>query len=415
MRFRKSITIFKGVKLNFSKSGVSLTVGGKGVSCDGNFNLGGGETRITTSGNGAVISGSGTSATDGYCSAGVSVDGNFIATAGKLYCKSTGKGGRGIKVDGTMTVGTLNADDNLIWIYVTTSGAPVNVSGGGGFPGGGGSSSSYWKGIPKGIKVEGNITINSGHVSSYCSQTSGDPTAEAIESKASIFIKGGEVEANSYDDAINCQTSLEVSGGKVWAYARGNDGIDCNGSSTKFSGGYVVAAGTEEAIDANCDGMGGTQGHLYICGSTILVFRSSSSSGGGPGGGGMALLDSPTFQNGQKRLTYSSLSAFTANNTYCAKNSSSNAVMIYKHPSISGDGMQNNWTLTKGEGDDEEVYEDETWLRATNSPIFTSSAVTTGTYTLYTSGTISGGYSWHGLYIGATCTTSGSGTSVTAQ
>ena len=32
MRFRKSITIFKGVKLNFSKSGVSLTVGGKGVS-----------------------------------------------------------------------------------------------------------------------------------------------------------------------------------------------------------------------------------------------------------------------------------------------------------------------------------------------------------------------------------------------
>jgi len=32
MRFRKSINIFKGVKLNFSKSGVSLTVGGKGVS-----------------------------------------------------------------------------------------------------------------------------------------------------------------------------------------------------------------------------------------------------------------------------------------------------------------------------------------------------------------------------------------------
>lgn len=34
MRFRKSINIFKGVKLNFSKSGVSLTVGGKGVSAN---------------------------------------------------------------------------------------------------------------------------------------------------------------------------------------------------------------------------------------------------------------------------------------------------------------------------------------------------------------------------------------------
>ena len=37
MRFRKSISICKGVKLNLSKSGASVTVGpGKGVS----FNLG---------------------------------------------------------------------------------------------------------------------------------------------------------------------------------------------------------------------------------------------------------------------------------------------------------------------------------------------------------------------------------------
>lgn len=34
MRFRKSITICKGVKLNFSKSGVTATVGGKGISAN---------------------------------------------------------------------------------------------------------------------------------------------------------------------------------------------------------------------------------------------------------------------------------------------------------------------------------------------------------------------------------------------
>ena len=34
MRFRKRINIFKGVKLNFSDSGVSVTVGGKGVSAN---------------------------------------------------------------------------------------------------------------------------------------------------------------------------------------------------------------------------------------------------------------------------------------------------------------------------------------------------------------------------------------------
>ena len=34
MRFRKSISICKGVKLNFSKSGVTATVGGKGISAN---------------------------------------------------------------------------------------------------------------------------------------------------------------------------------------------------------------------------------------------------------------------------------------------------------------------------------------------------------------------------------------------
>ena len=34
MRFRKSINILKGVKLNFSKSGVSVTIGGKGISAN---------------------------------------------------------------------------------------------------------------------------------------------------------------------------------------------------------------------------------------------------------------------------------------------------------------------------------------------------------------------------------------------
>ena len=47
--------------------------------------------------------------------------------------------------------------------------------------------------------------------------------------------------------------------------------------------------------------------------------------------------------------------------------------------------------------------------------IFTSPEVTSGTYTLYTNPTINGTINWHGLYIGATATTSGSGTSVTAQ
>ena len=51
-----------------------------------------------------------------------------------------------------------------------------------------------------------------------------------------------------------------------------------------------------------------------------------------------------------------------------------------------------------------------------NSGIYvTSPAIQSGTYTYFTSPTISGGTNWHGLYTGATVNTSGNGTNVTAQ
>ena len=383
----------------------SASGGAKCLSSDGNMTFNGGTLTLSTAGAGATVVGSGSSCTDGYAPSCIKSDGSIVINGGDLNCQSTGKGGRGIACDGTLTIGTANASDDLINLYIMTSGAPVNASSGGGFPGGGGpgggSSSDYWKGLPKGIKAQGNIVINSGHVQSYCAQTSGDPTGEAIESKDGIYINGGFVEANAYDDAINCANHIEVNGGYVWAYSRGNDAIDCNGAYSQYNGGIVIAAGKEEAIDANCDGMGGTQGHLQINGATIVAYRSTSSSGGGfpGGGGGMALLDSPTFLNGQKRLTPST--TISAGSKYCIKNSSSNPVMIYQHQSVSGSGFQ---TSTTGLG-----------TRASGDFIFTSPEVTSGTYTLYTNPTISGTVNWHGLYIGVTVTTSGSGTSITAQ
>ncbi|MBO4614483.1 MAG: carbohydrate-binding domain-containing protein [Bacteroidales bacterium] len=380
----------------------SASGGAKGLSSVGNMAINGGNITITTAGAGATLSGSGTSCTDGYAPCCIKSEGNITILAGIINCTSTGKGGKGIACDGILTIGTLNADNNLIDIDVTTSGAPVNASSSsGGFPGqpGGGSSSDYWKGLPKGIKAVGNIVINSGHVSSYCAQTSGDPTGEAIESKDGIYIHGGFVEANAYDDAINCANHIEVNGGYVWAYSRGNDGIDCNGSYSQYNGGVVIAAGTEEAIDANSDGMGGTQGHLQINGSTIIAYRASSS---GMGGGGMALLDSPTYSNGQKYLT----PTFSAGSKYCIKNSSGTTVLIYQHPSsITGSGFMTNSGIRPpgGGGSSSASY------------IFTSPNVTSGTYTMYTNPTISGTANWHGIYVGATATTSGSGTSLSAQ
>lgn len=381
--------------------------GAKGLSSVGNMTINGGNITITTAGAGATLSGSGTSCTDGYAPCCIKSEGNLTILAGVINCSSTGKGGKGIACDGILTIGTANADNNLIDIDVMTSGAPVNVTssgggpGGGGFPGPGGSSSSdYWKGLPKCIKAVGNIVINSGHISAYCAQTSGDPTGEGIESKDGIYINGGFIEANAYDDAINCASHIEVNGGYVWAYSRGNDAIDCNGAYSQYNGGVVIAAGKEEAIDANCDGMGGTQGHLIINGATIIAYRASS--GGMGGGGGMALLDSPTYQNGQKYLA----PTFSAGSKYCIKNSSSNTVLIYQHPSsISGSGFMT----------DSGLRDTNNGSKATVNYVFTSPNVTSGTYTMYTNPTINGTANWHGIYVGATATTSGSGTSLSAQ
>ena len=376
----------------------NTNTGGRCLSSDGNMTIGGGTLTLKTQGSGTTYTSGNT--TDGYGPVCIATDGNFTVTAGVIDCQSTGTGGRGIKVEGITTIGVQGGDNELIDIDLYTSGAPVGGSGGGGggWPPGGGGTTNYCK--PKGLKSVGNIYIHSGHISSYCAQTSGDPTGEAIESKDGIYINGGFVEANSYDDAINCANHIEVNGGYVWAYARGNDGIDCNGAYSQYNGGIIIAAGTEEAIDANCDGMGGTQGHLQINGATIIVFRASS--GGGGMGGGMALLDSPTYMNGQKYLAPSNIST---GNRYCIKNSGGDPVMIFNHQAVSGSGFMTSTSGLRPPGGG----------GSSASFIFTSPEVTSGTYTLYSNPTINGTVNWHGLYVGATATTSGSGTSVSAQ
>ena len=371
----------------------SASGGAKCLSSDGNMTFNGGTITLSTAGMGATLVGSGTSCTDGYAASCIKSDGNIVINGGTINGQSTGKGGRGIVCGGTLTVGMAGADNELIHIYVMTSGAPVNASSGG-FPGPGGSSSNYWKGLPKGIKVQGNIYINSGHVQSYCAQTSGDPTGEAIETKMAFNMTGGFVEANSYDDAINSQTGFTVSGGYIWAYARGNDGIDNNGTSTaqatNLTGGVIIAAGTEEAIDANID----RGGSFYINGATVIGFY--------VGNNGMGIFDNPTYLNGQKRLQ----PTLTANQTYCIKNSGGDPVMIYNYQkTVSGSGFQSSTEGLRPPGGG----------GSSASFIFTSPEVTSGTYTLYTNPTINGTVNWHGLYIGASATTSGSGTSITAQ
>ena len=263
----------------------------KGIKSAGDMYITGGTVTATTSGGGAWDS----DESKTKACAGLSADGNMVVSGGTLTLTSTGAGGKGISADGTLTV------SDAAVITVSTSGQAVVASSSGTISTVSNSSSldrysTNYKSSPKGIKVDGAITISGGKI--YVTTTGAG--GEGIESKSTLDITGGEVAVTALDDALNSASTLTVSGGMVYARATNNDGIDANGNCY-IKGGLVYAIGAsspEVAIDANTEG-----GYkLYVQGGTIVAIGglesgaslsqtcysagSSSSGGGRPGGGG---------------------------------------------------------------------------------------------------------------------------------
>ena len=190
----------------------------KGIKADGDMKISNGDITVKTTGGGAWDSDDKKT----KASSCLSADGKTLISGGTLSLTSTGAGGKGIKVDGAITI----SDDAVI--SVTTTGAG----------------------------------------------------GEGIESKTGISITGGQVTVNASDDAINASYNDEtkgtsgagdmtISGGKVYARSTGNDGIDANGN-VYIKGGLVYAIGTsspEVAIDANSE----EQKKLYVTGGTIIA------------------------------------------------------------------------------------------------------------------------------------------------
>ena len=222
--------------LKINSSGVA----GKGIST----------TSITTNGGSITITNTGApqaagTSGDYYTAKGFKTDGNINLLGGIINISMTGKGGKGIKVNGNYVQGA--SDGTGPTLTVSTTGTAAASSSGGGWGPGGGSSVS---GSSKGIKVMGTITINGGSVK--VSATGGEGS-EGIESKQIMTINGGYVESNTYDDALNCASHMYIKGGYVYAVATNNDAIDSNGNMY-LSGGMVFCCGSEEGLDANSEG-----------------------------------------------------------------------------------------------------------------------------------------------------------------
>ena len=269
---------------------ISITAdGAKGIKADGDIYISGGDFDITTSGDGVwdeATSADETSKTK--ASAAIGFDGNMTVSGGTLNLKSSGGGGKGINGDGTLTV----TDGTIV---VETSGGTAVYQNGvinNNYTGNLDYIDSDYKSSPKGLKIDGGISISGGTVF-VTSENS-----EGIESKADMSITGGHVYSHAGDDAINSSGHLTIDGGYVCAYSTGNDGIDTNGNCY-INGGVVYAIGArspEVGIDANTE----ENYKLYFNGGTLVAigglergaslsqacYQETSSSGSNPGGGG---------------------------------------------------------------------------------------------------------------------------------
>ena len=343
--------------------------GGKAISADGNLTISGGDFTINTQGNGASYTVSGNTK-DAYTSSCLKCDGNMQILAGNLALSSSGTGGKGINVGGTLVIGQEGANNDDLNLIVTTSGERITVTSGGGGPWGGGDYAN-----PKGVKAQGNLTINSGNITVHCTQSQNEG-GECIESKATLTINGGNIEAYSVkDDAVNAAQNLTINGGIYYAHSDANDGTDSNGNMV-LNGGLNISNGArspEEGFD--CD-----NNQFKITGSTSI----------GTGGG----TSNPT----QNVCTQPSLKINTQQG-YAIQILKSDGTVIctYQCPTFTGGGG-GGWPGGGGNG---------------MVMLFTDPQLQTGqSFSVKYNGTISGGTNWNGYYTGNVTYSGGSQTTV---
>jgi len=343
----------------------SSNAGGKGISADGAVTITGGNINITTAGSGTSYTVSG-STKDAYSSSCIKSDVSVTLTGGQITCSSSGAGGKGITCDGTITIGATEAADSLLTITVSTSGAHFTVSSGSG--GWGGSSTDYCN--PKGIKADGNLTVNSGIITVNCTQNT--EGGECLESKSILTINGGQLTLTSnYDDAMNASSGLSINGGTIYASSSNNDAIDSNGF-LYITGGLTIASSIktpEEAFD--CD-----NNTFAITGGTVV--------GTGPSGN---MYSSPTGS----ACTQHSIKYTGSSNSYIqiVRSSDNTVVLTFHIPSMSNSGGGGGWPGGGG---------------GSSSAVVTFSCpeLTQGSYTLKYGGSVSGGTDFHNYYTGAT-------------
>lgn len=322
----------------------------KGLKCDMDVVIDGGRLNLTTSGDATYDSES----QDTSSASGIKSDGKIEIINGSIEIKSSGSGGKGLSSDGDLIV-----DGGSI--KITTTGRQYKYS-------------SQQTSSPKGIRADGNITINGGSID--IAVTGASEGSEGLESKNTLTVNGGETVIKAYDDAINASKSIVINGGKVYAEATNNDGIDSNGTLT-LNDGLLIGIGSEQP-----------EGGIDVDNSTSLIIN-----GGYAFGVGGTMMGTPSTSSKQYSVVYGGVNT-SVNQAIGVVDASNNMLFSFVSP-----------------------------LTMNNSTIFfsTPDIKSNNTYTIYSGGTIDGyseywkGWYYDGLWSGGTTLTTFTPSSVVTQ
>jgi hypothetical protein len=198
---------------------------------------------------------------DSYSSSAITADGNLLINAGSVTTTSSGTGGKGLKADGTITIGSATGNPVLL---IKTTGARFLVSG---------TDYSH----PKTLVATGAVTINNGN-------NTFNSTDDGIHSDASVTINGGTNTVSAISSTSGVGEGVEAPiitlAGGVNNITASNDGINAT---------YGTVAGGTESNDNS---------HLYITGGINIVAGSDAidSNGNITITGGTTIVNGPTSQ-----------------------------------------------------------------------------------------------------------------------
>ena len=235
-----------GVEINLAHHGK----GGRCISADGDISISGGNYQFETTGDGGEYLNA-EDTIDYYTARCLGADQNILITKGTVSCISRGLGGKGMVSDHGMFLGEYEGVNDSLTITILTEGGSVLND----------VDEDKRNGCPKALKSGKEFEILSGniYVKTY------DMGGEGFESKDNMYIKGGNIILETYDDGINVERFFNISNGNLYCCSENNDGIDSNGSIA-ISGGCIVSISKhekDESFDVE-------KNRLYIYGGTAI-------------------------------------------------------------------------------------------------------------------------------------------------